>query len=90
MWVRVPPVAPKYIMATDKNEDQSYEFKLSLLGHEIFAVELKTTSTSDRWVAVTLISVFCSFVLLGAYGDKFVNIYRSMTATEQVSVVEKG
>lgn len=69
----------------DKTEDQSYEFKLSILGHEIFAAEIKTTSTSDRWVAITLITVFCSAVVLGAYGDKFVNLYRSLTATEALA-----
>ena len=60
----------------DKNEDQSYNFKLCLLGHEIFAIELKSTSTSDRWVAIVLMSVFCTFVLLGAYGEKLIHLYR--------------
>jgi len=60
----------------DKTQPQSYEFKLSLLGHEIFQVTLNSTSTSDRWVAITLITTFCVLTLIGAYGEKFINMYK--------------
>lgn len=59
----------------DTTQPQSYEFKLNLLGHEIFEVTLKSTSTSDRWIAITLISTFCVLTLIGAYGEKFINMY---------------
>jgi hypothetical protein len=63
----------------DKSEPQSYEFKLSLLGHEIFGVELRSSSTTDRWAAITIISTFCALTLLGAYGEKFISFYKLMT-----------
>lgn len=60
----------------DQNQPQTYEFKLNLLGHEVFEVSLKSTSTSDRWVAITVISMFCVLTVLGAYGEKFINMYQ--------------
>ena len=60
----------------DTSQPQSYNFKLSLLGHEIFEVSLSSTSTSDRWVAITIISMFCVLTVIGAYGEKFINMYQ--------------
>lgn len=60
----------------DQSEDQSYELKIRILGNEIFAVALTTTSTSSRWITVALISIFSTLVLLGAYGEKFIELYR--------------
>lgn len=62
----------------DKNDDQSYELKIRILGNEVFAVALSTTSTSDRWIIVTMVTVFSTLVLLGAYGDKFASYYHSL------------
>lgn len=59
----------------DESEDQSYEISFRVLGNEIFGVKLSTTSTSTRWVAVAILTIFSSLVLLGAYGDKFINLY---------------
>lgn len=63
----------------DQSEDQSYEVTIRVLGNEIFAVKLSTTSTSNRWVLISLVSIFAFLTILGAYGDKFVDLYRWLT-----------
>ena len=65
-------------MLMDKNEDQSYELKIRILGNEVIAVSLSTTSTSDRWIIVTFVTIFSMLVILGAYGDKFAQYYQSV------------
>ena len=62
----------------DKNEDQAYELKIRILGNEVFAINLSSTSTSSRWIAIALISIFSLLTVLGAYGEKLVNLYKSM------------
>lgn len=57
-------------------EDQSYELSVRVLGNELLGVRLSTTSTSSRWIAVAVITIFSSLVLLGAYGEKIVNLYQ--------------
>lgn len=65
----------------NKEEPQSYEFKFGILGHEIFNIELKTTSTHDRWVAVSILTIFCVLTVMGAYGDKFIKLFEYLTGT---------
>lgn len=62
----------------NKDDDQSYELKIRLLGNEVFAVALSTTSTSDRWIIVTMVTIFSLLTILGAYGDKFAMYYQSL------------
>lgn len=62
----------------DQSEDQSYEFKIRVLGNEIFAVSLSSTSTSNRWTLIALVSIFATLTILGAYGEKFVSLYQSI------------
>ena len=62
----------------DQNEDQSYEVKLRILGNEVFAIALSTTSTSSRWITVALVSIFALLTLLGAYGEKIVSLYQHL------------
>ncbi len=59
----------------DESEDQSYELSIRILGNEILGVKLSTTSTSSRWITVAVLTIFSSLVLLGAYGDKLVQLY---------------
>jgi hypothetical protein len=59
----------------DQSEDQSYEMSIRLLGNEILGIKLSTTSTSSRWITVALISIFSILILIGAYGEKFVQLY---------------
>lgn len=60
----------------DQSEDQQYEVNIRVLGNEIFAVRLSTTSTSNRWVLISLVSIFSFLTILGAYGEKFIELYR--------------
>lgn len=62
----------------NKEIPQSYEFRLDLFGNEILMVNISTTSTRDRWVAITLVTIFSSLTIFGAYGDKFVGIVKSI------------
>lgn len=64
---------------SEQEEPQTYQFRLDLLGHEIFRVQMGSSSTSDRWVILTLVSIFCVLTLIGAYGEKFVQLVKMMT-----------
>jgi hypothetical protein len=50
----------------DQSEDQSYEMSIRLLGNEILGVKLST---------VAVLTIFSSLVLLGAYGEKLMQLY---------------
>ena len=62
----------------DKNEDQSYEVSIRLLGNELLAVKLNTTSTTSRWMFVAVATMFSLLVVLGAYGEKFASLFQSV------------
>lgn len=59
----------------DKN---AYEVSLRILGNEVFAVKLRSSSDSNRWVFIGLLTAFCSLTLLGAYGEKLVNMFKGL------------
>ena len=60
----------------NKDDDQSYEISLRLLGNEIFGVKLSSSSSSNKWVFLSIITIFCLLTLIGAYGEQFVELYR--------------
>ena len=62
----------------DKSEDQSYEMKLRVLGNEVFAISLSSSSASNKWIVLALVSIFALLTVLGAYGEKFLNLYNSL------------
>ncbi len=67
-------------MSEPQNEvKNSYEVSLRLLGNEVFAIGLKSSDNSNRWIAIGLITAFCFLTILGAYGDKLVNMFKSIT-----------
>lgn len=57
---------------------QEYEVKFRFLGNEIFAIALSSTSVSNKWVIIALVSIFSILTILGAYGEKFVAMYNSI------------
>lgn len=63
-------------MTDDKQN--SYEVRLRLLGNEVFAVGFSSSSDSNRWIAIGLLTVFCTLTVLGAYGDKLLGLYQSI------------
>ena len=60
------------------DDDQSYELKIRILGNEIFAIALSSTSTNNKWIAIALISMFSFMTVLGAYGRELVDLYRTL------------
>lgn len=62
----------------DENEDQTYELKIRILGNEIFAIALSSSSTSNRWIAIALVSIFSVLTVVGAYGEKLASLYHSI------------
>lgn len=55
-----------------------YEVRLRLLGNEVFAVSLSASDTSNRLLALGLVTVFCILTIIGAYGTNLVELYRSL------------
>ena len=62
----------------DNNQPQTYELKIRVLGNEVLALALSTTSTSSRWIAISIVSMFSLLTVLGAYGDKLVELYKNL------------
>lgn len=60
-------------------DQQTYEFRIRILGNEVFGVTVSTTSVSNKWIAIALVSMFSFMTIIGAYGEKFVDLYRSLT-----------
>jgi hypothetical protein len=61
------------------SENQNYEFKIRVLGNEVLAVGISSTATSNKWIAISIASAFSALVLIGAYGEKFVNLFKMLT-----------
>lgn len=55
-----------------------YEVRLRLLGNEVFAVSLSASDTSNRLLALGLVTVFCILTIIGAYGTSLIEFYRSL------------
>lgn len=58
--------------------NQKYEFNLRILGNEILSIGVVSTSSSNKWIAITLVAIFCFMTLLGAYGEKFISLYHAL------------
>ena len=72
-------------MPADDTQDQAnkktYEVNIRILGNEVFAIGIKTSSDSNRWVAIGLVTIFCMMTLLGAYGERLIQLYKSLLGT---------
>jgi hypothetical protein len=60
--------------------DNTYELHLRILGNEVFAIGLSSSSLDNKWVAIAIVSIFSALTLIGAYGDKFVALFQRLTA----------
>lgn len=58
---------------------QSFEFRLRILGNEIFAVGIATTSATNKWAGIALLSTFIIVATAGAFSDQAVELYRQAT-----------
>jgi hypothetical protein len=59
-------------------EPKTYSFTLKLLSHEIFSIQLASSDTSNKWVALSIITMFSTVVVIGAYGEKFIRLYQML------------
>lgn len=58
------------------SELNRYEIKLKLLGHEIFELSIGSSITSNKWIAIGSLFTFAILVIIGAYGEKFISLYK--------------
>jgi hypothetical protein len=58
------------------NQNNFYEIKFKLLGHEIFELSIGTSVTSNKWIAIGSVFTFAFLVLIGAFGEKFISLYK--------------
>ena len=59
---------------TQENKSE-YEFKIRILGNEVFALGLSTTNNSNRWTTIGIASTFAILVFIGAFGTNLVELY---------------
>lgn len=64
-----------YKMEDQKDLPNVYEFRLRILGNEIVAMSIGSSSTSNKWIALGLLSMFSLLLIFGEYGDKFIDFY---------------
>lgn len=53
-----------------------YQFRLKLLGHEIFEIEFASSINSNRWIAIGSLVSIAIVIAISAFGDKFVQLYK--------------
>lgn len=56
-------------------QEFKYEFKLRLFNTEVFCVGFSSTSESNRWVGLSIGSVFLILLLLVLYGSKLLAVF---------------
>jgi hypothetical protein len=61
-------------MSVDQQE-YKYEFKLRLFNTEVFCVGFNSTSESNRWIGLSIGSVFLILLLLVLYGSKLLAVF---------------
>jgi hypothetical protein len=59
-----------------ENQQKTYEIKIRILGNEIFAIALSTSNDSNKWIALSLVTIFSLLTIIGAYGEKLVQLYK--------------
>ena len=57
----------------------TYEFRLRVLGNEVFAVSLSTSNSSNRWTILSITTILITLVLLGTYGGTLVESYKTLS-----------
>lgn len=64
-------------------EEQSmkkYELSIRFLGNEIFAIGMASSSDSNKWILIGLVSMFSILTVLGAYGSSLLAFLQSLKA----------
>lgn len=62
----------------EEQSNKTYEVSIRLLGNEIFALKLWSSSDSNKWIAIGLVTMFSLLTVLGAYGTNLVTFYKSL------------
>lgn len=57
------------------DRDRSYEFVLRLLGNEVFALGFKSSTTSNKWLAIGLFAMFLVLLFLVIHGEALIKIF---------------
>lgn len=54
----------------------NYGIKIRILGNEVFAIELESSDSGNRWIALGLVTLFSFIVLVSIYGERLVEIFK--------------
>ena len=73
-------------MESTKPDPATYEFKLRILGNEVFAVSLSTSNSSNRWTILSVGTILATLLLLVTYGTDLAASYR--TLSENISLIK--
>lgn len=63
--------------STEPVVDNTYELKLTVLKNDLITLTIKSSTLSSKWFNVVL-GTFGVLILVGAFGDKFVNLYHQL------------
>ena len=59
---------------SNENADNNFELVLRLLGNEIFAIKLMTTSKTNKWLAASVIICGLAIYGLSVFGPTLVGL----------------
>ena len=59
-------------------EPKSYQFNLKLFSINIVDLQFSTTADGNRYLNTGIIITFAALVLLGAYGEKLLSLYKAL------------
>lgn len=57
---------------------KSYQFALTILSIPLVDLQFTSSADGNRYLNTGIIITFATLVLLGAYGEKLVNLYRML------------
>jgi len=59
---------------SEENSDNNFELVLRLLGNEIFAIKLATTSKTNKWLAASVVICGLAIYGLSVFGPTLVGL----------------
>ena len=59
-------------MIEEKEDDNSYEITIRILGNEVLGFGIKSSSSSNKWALIGLVTLGVTLAVLLNYGDALI------------------
>jgi hypothetical protein len=65
-------------MIEETKDTKTFGINIRILGNEIFAINISAGNDANNWITIGLITTFGFLSLVGAYGAKIVELYKTL------------